>query len=234
LQKKYSKYYEQGNYLNRNSYNFKEDVMKIVPLDPSNDLIEKIREDFLYNADKFQGVLSTCCTWDDSMVPSHMMLQLFYISNHAAGGDNGDGSDHCRDLVAFLSNPFTRICISFVAELYPFHCKVARFLNGKSAINMTKVISTRMLEAPIFYRRILKYMNNLCTDWKSVLTNTALKLEVEIARANQLQLPHADSIGADIENRISSVTRTVWDLSVKYMQTPFLSSSFSILLPKEE
>jgi hypothetical protein len=207
------------------------ELIDFINVPATEDLINFVKADFVYSESSFEKVLKQCCTWDDESVPSQYILQILYIANHSAGGKTGDAAQYGRDLVAFLTNPFTRICVESIAKIYPMHCSIAKFANGRSLLRYdVSTISTRLLEAPIYYRRIHKYFYDITRDWKNLSINLPDFIDSEILRARFHQLPHVDTMMNDIEQRFASSLPTVWDLSVKYMQQPFLNAAFSIVL----
>lgn len=98
---------------------------------------------------------------------SHLILVFMHLSNHTPGGAHGEGRTNLAELVAFLSSPWNRIAVVFTAALYPKHMEWARFADGVSGTHTdtTRVISTRMIEAPPFERELIKH-------WKFKLLTT--------------------------------------------------------------
>jgi hypothetical protein len=208
-----------------------DELIQFLEVPASQHLIDLVRNDFPHQLEHFDSLMNKCSSFYDNTSPSHYILQFLYIANHAAGGENGEAAENCRDLTAFLQHPFTRIIIKIVKELYDFHMHIAKFANGKSKIPIpvNNAISTRLLEAPIYYRRVFKYFYDLKLDWKSKLDVDNF-VTMEINRAEELGVPNFETIQDDINMRMNNGLNECWPNVVKYLQQPFLSRSFSIVL----
>lgn len=131
-------------------------------------------------------IAAVCTCIDDDSKVSHCIISFLYMSNHSPGGAKGDGHRNCSNLVAFLNSPLQRVSIYISSLIYERHLEWARFADGKNPLSDTRVISTRMVELPVFERHALDWLSLLSFNWRQALPGADAFLQKEAQRAVRL------------------------------------------------
>lgn len=209
-------------------------LIELLSLPASDLLIEKNRLDYIDNIEEWNRIKEICVSFHSvNGTLSHIMLQFLYISNHSPGGIQAEGFTNCMDLVAFLGSPVTRINLVIVSQLYELQMEIAEFADQQGRIRGIKAetITTRLIDSPVFLRKILSYLYKLQLNWRDAMPVAYTFMVLEANRAVVLGVvATVDEFTETMENRMNGGLIKMWEKAEKYFVKPYMTRSFSVLL----
>ena len=178
-----------------------------------------------YDDDTWAGLIAMAGTPDDDKVPSHIMLVFLCLANCGTK----ESALRCFECFTFLSSCLHRVYIKLCESIYRLHLGWAKWLDGRSQINLqAETFGTRLQELFSFERTAYQQLDKLRNDgFITELPGVAATIERESTRLTQQTVPEFKDT---CTKRGREAVDAVWKLVPKYLCNQLNTLPWSVLM----